>query len=358
MLFKQKHGLIVVIFCVTYFPFTATAGFNEALTAFQAKDYSTAATEARQVAVAGDARGSYLLGVIYQSGLGVPANATEAAAWYEKAVLGQVVGAYSKLAQLYMRGDGVEKNQDKALAYARRSDQLGDPEGSFFLYVILNSGPLGHLDATGKPDQTKYKKLASRSISERSLDIEAKDALYRSAAKNYPLGELMLAITLGGTVGDGNRDRMINLVAKLPNHTNQALKNYEKVSQLMDKWGTSYTSPQLFIDAQTSQMVSAMIQACGIRDPKDTTKAATPEITAVAISKPLNGAVFLPSKVSGNEHSYLVTGEWEETWTYRACNKTVNVIVKFTADGMGGAYFSSTQTGLKKDAGSSSSEKL
>ncbi|HEY6095088.1 MAG TPA: tetratricopeptide repeat protein [Gallionellaceae bacterium] len=328
------------------------------MTAFQAKDYSNAAKEARQAAEAGDARGSYLLGVMYQNGLGVPANIGEAAALYEKAAQGHVAGAYAKLAQLYARGGGVEKNPEKALAYARRGDQVGDPEGSLFLSVLLNAGPLSQLDASGKPDPAKYRKLASRPVSDRTLDVEAKDALYRSASKNYPLGQLMLALTLGGTVGDGNRERMLAIVGMLPNHNSQALKNYEKIARHMEQLGKTYTSPQLFYDAQPSQMLAGMIKTCGIRDPKDVSKQPPPELTAVTISKPLSGAVYLPSKVAGNERSFLVSGEWEESWTYRACDKTASVLVKFTADGMGGAVFVSSQQPLKQISDATPADKL
>lgn len=349
-MYRNKRRLLVVLCCLLPYPLNAMAGFNEAMTAFQSRDYPTALAESRQAATAGDARGNYLLGVIYQNGLGVPANTTEAASWYEKAAQAHVAGAYAKLAQLYARGDGVEKNPEKALAYARQGDQVGDPEGSLFLSVILNAGALSQLDANGKPDPVKYKNLASRPVSERSLDIEAKDAMYRSAARNYPLGELMLALTLGGTVGDGNRERMLALIAKLPNHKNQALKSYEKIARYMDSLGKTYTSPQLFYDAQPSQMLAGMIKTCGIRDPKDVSKQPPPQLTAIAISKPLSNAVYLPSKVAGNEHTFLVSGEWEESWTYKACDKTADVIVKFTADGMGGAAFVSSQHSAKADS--------
>lgn len=355
---RKKYGFLVVLGSLLSYPLIAMAGINEAMTAFQARDYASAAKEARQLAEAGDARGSYLLGVMLQNGLGVAANTTEAAGWYEKAAQGHVAGSYAKLAQLYARGDGVERNQDKALAYARRGDQVGDPEGSLFLSIILNAGPLSQLDAAGKPDPVKYKKLASRPVSERTLDIEAKDALYRSAAKNYPMGELMLALTLGGTVGDGNRERMLSLLAKLPNQTNQALKNYEKIARYMESLGKTYTSPQLFYDAQSSQMLAGMIKTCGIRDPKDVSKQPPPQLTAIAISKPLSGAVYLPSQVAGNEHVFLVSGEWEESWTYRACDKSADIIVKFTADGMGGAMFMSTQQPLKADSDPAAPKKL
>lgn len=344
---KRVQGWGVALCCFLSFPLIATAGFNEALTAYQVKDYPTALNEARQAAGAGDARGCFLLGIMYQDGSGVPPSTPEAAAWYEKAAQGGVIGAFAKLAQLYARGDGVPKNQDKAIAYARRGDQLGDPEGSLFLFVTLTAGPLSQLDAAGKPDRAKYQTLAARPVAERALDVEAKDALYRAAAKEYPLAQLLLAASLGGTIGDGNRERMLALVAKIPNHANPALKNYEKLARHMAHLGQTYTSPQLFFDAQASQMLAGMIQTCGIRDPQAAEKVVPPELTAISISKPLSGANYLPSHVAGNEHAFLAAGEWEESWTYRGCGRTANVTVKFTADGMGGAYMTSAQT-LKK----------
>lgn len=325
-------------------PVPMASKFNEALAAYQAKDYAIALAKARDAAGIGDARGSFLVGVLYQNGQGIAANATEAASWYEKAAQGGVAGAFSKLAQLYARGDGVPKSLDNAIAHARRGDQLGDPEGSFFLYVLLNAGPLSLLDSAGKTDRAKYEKLAIRPVRERTLDVEAKDALYRAAAKGYPLAQLSLALAFGGTVGEGNRERMLSLVSKIPTHTNQALKNYERIARRMEQLGQTYTSPQLFFDTQTSQTLAGMTQTCGIRDPKEVEKTALPELTAISISKPLSGAIFLPSSISGNERAYLVAGEWEENWTYRGCGNTANVIVNFKADGMGGAYMTSTNT--------------
>lgn len=340
---KTRSRLLLALCSLLAHPFAALAGFNEAVTAYQAKDYPTALQEARQAVDTGDARGSYLLGVMHQGGQGVPANASEAARWYDKAARGGVVGAFAKLAQLHARGEGVPKDSARAIALARLGDQFGDPEGSLFLYVALTAGPLGYLDAGGKPDHAKYRKLAARPLSERVLDTEARDALYRAVAKNHPLAGMALALSLGATLGDGNRERMLALAAKLPNHNNQALRNYEKIARHMERLGQTYTTPQLFLDSQVSQTLAGMIQTCGLRDSSQGEKPVPPELIAVAISKPLADAVYLPSKVGGYEHAYLVAGEWEESWTYRGCGNTGNVIVKFTADGLGGAFMASQQ---------------
>lgn len=342
---RIKLGMLFLLGYTLFYSYSAFAGFEDALKAYREKDYSKAITEARQAVATGDARASFLLGIMYQGGIGVVASPAEAAAWYEKAAQGRVVGSFSKLAQIYMRGDGVPKNSEKALAYARQSALLGDPEGMLLLNIILKASSLSYLDANGKPDQTKYQQLSTRPLPERALDVEAQDALYRSSEKGYPLAIFTLALTFGGTVGDGNRERMLALTSMIPQHTHKGLQNYEKLARYINSLGQSLTSPQLFLDAQVSQMVAAMLKTCGLQESKEAIKDAPPELTAIAIAKPLSGATYLPSTVPGFERSYLVAGEWEEDWTYRACGRTATVKVKFSADGLGGAHFFSEQKG-------------
>lgn len=326
----------------------ARAGFDEALKAYQAQDYPLALSEARKAAEAGEPRSNFLLGAMYQAGQGVAADPAQAVALYEKAARGGVVGAYSRLAQAYARGVGVARDSDKALAYARRAAQLGDPEGTFFVSVILTSGYLGYIDANGKADDKKYRQLAGRPLSERGIDTEARDALYWSADKGHPLAMMTLALTLGGLVGDGNRKRMQALIDKMPNNSYPALQNYGRMSRHMDTLGDTYTSPQLFYDTQTQQMIAAMLQTCGLRDPKEMSNLPMPRLVATKVTLPVSNAVYLPSKVAGYERSYLIAGQWEEGWTYTGCDKTAVVTVKFSADGLGGARIVSEQT-LKRN---------
>lgn len=340
-----KTAFIAFIGYVFCYPLIAMASFDDAFIAYKAKDYQTAIREARKAVDAGDVRANFLMGVMYQGGLGVTANPAEAVAWYEKAAQGGVSGAFSKLAQAYGRGEGVSRDTDRALVYARQSAQLGDPEGTFYLYAILKATSLNYLDANGKADQTKYQKLSVRPLSDRVLDIEAQDSLYRSSEKGYPFAVLTHALAFGATVGDNNRERMLELTSKIPQHTNKTLQNYEKIARHINRLGQSLTSPQLFFDAQISQMFAATIKTCGLPASKEAIKPAAPELTSITITKPLSNATYLPSKVPGHEHSYLVAGEWEEDWTYKGCDRIGIVKVKFSADGMGGARFSSEQAG-------------
>jgi len=329
---------LVVLLSSLAFHGAALAGFDEALRAFQAKDYPAALGEARKADAAGDVRSSYLLGIMLQAGLGVAADPAQAAALYEKAAKGGVVGAYSKLALAYARGAGVTRDKDKALALARRAAQLGDPEGAYVLSVVLSNDYLGYLDAAGKPDIVRYTQLAKRPIAERTLDTEARDALYWAAGKGQPQAALTLALALGATIGDGNRQKMQAIIDKMSDSGLPALQNYGRISRYMDTLGASLATPQLFVDAQMSQALAASMQACGTRDPKDAAKT-PPKLVKTAVTKPVANAAYLPSKIAGYERAYMVAGQWEEAWTYSACDKTAVVTVKFAADGLGGATY-------------------
>jgi len=330
------------ILTVLAYPSMASAGYDEAMAAFAKKDYQTALREARQAAEAGHAHASWLLAEMHAYGFGVPASKTESAFWYQKAAEGGMARAFERLAWMHARGDGVPKDPDKALDYARRGARLGDAGSNHFVYVALISGPLRWLDAAGKPDAERYRALAARPVAERALDTEAYDALYRSAEKNWQPALFTLVLATGATVGEGNRERLLTAWKRLALRNHPTLQRYVLTAQRQEQLGATLTSPQLFLDAQLPQAVAAMIAACGVRDPKEGPKQ-LPELIKTAVTRPLNDAVWLPSQVPGHEHAYLVAGNWEETWTYRGCDRMADVVIEFKADGMGGATFSSRQ---------------
>lgn len=342
MVRTQTIGLLVAA-CVVTSP--ALAGVEEAYKAYRSRDFTTAINEARAAAQKGDAYAALLLGGMYQTGQGVPANSTEATKWFEKAAQGGVPMANGQLARIYGRGEGVARDPEKALTYARRGAQLGDAESQFAVFALLNSGPLGYLDASGQPDQNRYHALARRDPASRTLDTEARDALYRAAAQNSPPAQMMLIATLASTVGDGNNTRIRSITLPRGGAAPQPIEKYQSLGRHMASLGESLTSPQLFLDVQMATLVAATLQTC----PKGSTPTGTPraELSAITISKPLSGARYLPTTVAGYERAYLLAGAWEERWTFRGCGRTANVRVKFTADGLGGATYSATQDGVR-----------
>lgn len=317
------------------------ASFDGARAAYEAKDFPRALAEARQASAAGDARADLLLGVMLQNGLGMPADPAQAVRHFEKADQAGLVGAAGSLAQAYTQGAGVSRDLDEAAKHGRRAAAAGDAAGAFWLSVALQQNHLSYLDSQGKVDYERYSQLAKRPLSERGIDSESRDALYWSAEQGHPLAMLSLVMTLSGTVGDDNRERMRAWIGKLPENANPVLPKFLQISDFMDSLGESYTSPQLFFDAQSQQMLNGSIKTCGLQGGEKAEERSEPRLVATSISKPLRNPVFLPSKLPAYERAYLVSGEWQETWTYAGCDKTATVVVDFTADGFGGARYAS-----------------
>ena len=173
---------------------------------------------------------------------------------------------------------------------------------------------------------------------ERNLDTEAYDLLYAAAqGKGAEDGDQeindTLAWVLGTYVGPGNRQKMLNLLGKTKNANSPTLNEYQRIAEHMNKLGESYIAPRSFVKIDAAAQTFATIDGC---TPGQNDGGLKPELLATRISKPLQGAVFLPSKVRGYEQAYLVTGTWEEEWTYKVCGKTVPVPIQIGMDGLGG----------------------
>jgi uncharacterized protein len=220
-----------------------------------------------------------------------------------------------------------------ALTEARQGQAVGDARASYLVFVVLSQTALRYLDATGKPDMTKYFQLAARPVAERVQDVEAYDALYRAAAAGFLPAVAGLAALEGGVLGEGNRARIMALLQTLPPQQKQALSGYETIARRMDGLGQSFASPRLFVDTLELGEVFATLKACGAR--QVTSPAA---LVVTAITTPPHDTLYLPSTVPGYERAFLVAGQWQEEWTFQACGKTVALKIDFSADGMGGAY--------------------
>ena len=99
-----KHAVAAVILLLNL-AVTVTAGqFEDAGAAFSRRDYATALRLFRPLAEQRDARAQSMLGLLYDGGLGVSQDFTEAAKWYFKAAhQGQIVAQFM-LGKMYYGG--------------------------------------------------------------------------------------------------------------------------------------------------------------------------------------------------------------------------------------------------------------
>ena len=102
-----------------------------AMTAYEAKDFETAARHIRAAAERNDAEAQCMLGVFYAEGRGVEQDYAEAVKWFRKAAKESkyrkgISGAKCRLGDCYAEGHGVEQDYDKALTWYRRAAKQGN----------------------------------------------------------------------------------------------------------------------------------------------------------------------------------------------------------------------------------------
>ena len=129
---------IVLSFLVTS---NATAkDFQKGLAAYNLGNYTIAYQELRPVAARGDAKSQYLLGLIYDNGLGVTPDHARAATWYRKAAEQGHADAQNNLGLLYASGLGVTLDHAKALNWHRRAAEQGHSGAQANLGVMYLMG--------------------------------------------------------------------------------------------------------------------------------------------------------------------------------------------------------------------------
>ena len=88
---------------------------SDGFAAYERGDYDTAFKELKPLAEQGDTDAQHSLGVMYDTGQGVPQDYKEAATWYRKAAEQGYAPAQYNLGAMYANGEGVPP--DDVLAY-------------------------------------------------------------------------------------------------------------------------------------------------------------------------------------------------------------------------------------------------
>ena len=104
----------------------AMADFKKGMSAYEAGDYATALKEWRPLAEKGNTDAQYGLGLIYDSGKGVPQNNAEAVRWYRMAAEQGDADAQSSLGFLYAKGQGVPQDLVQAHLWLYLAAAQGD----------------------------------------------------------------------------------------------------------------------------------------------------------------------------------------------------------------------------------------
>jgi TPR repeat protein len=94
--------------------------------AFLQKDYAQALSWFRKAADQGDAIAQFMVGDMYDDGIGVTPDYGQALSWYRKAADQGYAGAQNNLGVMYQRGHGVPQDYQQAMMWYRKAADQGD----------------------------------------------------------------------------------------------------------------------------------------------------------------------------------------------------------------------------------------
>ena len=123
----------ISLICAGPVALAARDAYGQGLTAYRAGQYPKAYRLLLPLAKKSDARAMYLIGILYQTGRGVPQDDPAAAGWLEaSAKLGNASGQYA-LARMMIEGRGVDKSREKGIALMQSAAAQGHAEASALL---------------------------------------------------------------------------------------------------------------------------------------------------------------------------------------------------------------------------------
>ena len=102
---------------------------DDAYSAYQRKDYSTAVRLFQDLAEQGNANAQYNLGNLYRTGQGVPQDYAEAARWYRLSAKQGDAEAQNNLGYMYGKGEGVLQDNTTAHMWYNIASANGNAMG-------------------------------------------------------------------------------------------------------------------------------------------------------------------------------------------------------------------------------------
>ena len=219
---------------------------------------------------------------------------------------------------------------------ARGELRAAHASGSMFaaatLYWLFQNDPQWRdRNPRGEVDTKRRARLAATPLTQRQPQIEALEALGESVAAGNPSGIGMAATMLAATSAPGNNERLLKLAAEHAGLVPPRMKPWIAAAQRLHALGPTRVSPQAAVEVgqQTRRAAAAVVAG--------TPSGACRDLHLSRIEAPgeARDEVYLP--VQGVfDDTYLVQGNWSETWVYAGCGRTVAVGLQLTADGWGG----------------------
>ena len=124
------------------------APIDDAITLFDRQDYLRALEGLRPLGQAGDPVAQYYLGLIFEKGLGVPANPSIAIQWYERGAEQGHADSQNNLGVIYLNGPASLRQSEKAKSWLQQAAEQGHLIAQMNLaYAYLNAVGFAKNDA-------------------------------------------------------------------------------------------------------------------------------------------------------------------------------------------------------------------
>lgn len=118
----------------------ASADYAAGVSAAKSGDYEAARREWLPLAQAGHRDAQFNLALLYENGLGVAADAAQAAHWFERAAEQDDRTAQAYLGEMYAGGLGVGRDDVAALKWFRRAAELGHAVSQYNVGLFYATG--------------------------------------------------------------------------------------------------------------------------------------------------------------------------------------------------------------------------
>ena len=135
---KPIRGLAFLLLVTA--PTLAPADYAAGVSAARSGDYEAARREWLPLAKAGHRDAQFNLALLYENGLGIAADAAQAAHWFERAAEQDDRTAQAYLGEMYGNGLGVKRDDVAALKWFRRAAELGHPASQYNVGLFYATG--------------------------------------------------------------------------------------------------------------------------------------------------------------------------------------------------------------------------
>ena len=194
----MRHALfaILTIFVLALGTPVKAQSFEDGFKAYEAGDYSTAFNIWLPLAVRGDARAQYNLGIMYDKGDGVPQDYAKAARWQRMAAEQGLPHAQYILGWMYRKGEGVQQDYAEAVRWYRMAaDQgLGGAQHNLgMMYGVGNGVPRNYVtahmwvniaNANGSSDSKEILRMLDKLLTPEQI-VEAQARAEKCFNSNY-----------------------------------------------------------------------------------------------------------------------------------------------------------------------------